>query len=460
MTTPTTLPTRQSANRLKPVLIPDVLGIDGQFAPLVTIWAECVNELKVYSKVLGKGANATTREAFEALPKILLNGADHPDKTAWETLVATHKREDGFSLIPTCQIAAIQSISEREKLTLVQSQALAKTAEMIGYAIVPDTRITGRVYSWSDNVILFRSDSITSIDKDSIYPAAAYLLELGMLIAGADGMVDQVELDQIENFLKAQFRLSSDDKSRLKAYGILLTQTPPSISELSKQLRETLTLDQRGLLGRYLISVAGANGVIDQKELFTLKRLYKYLDLEIRSLEVLLNEFQASNSQPVIIRQGKRGIRTGEPIPAKEFKPLIIAFDEDAVLRIKADTLEISRILSMALSNSEHDPGTDKTSDFEESLISNSQQLAIKLLFNEEQLLGLDGNYYNALAVLISKNSWQKNEMTALAKMNNIMPTGMVDAINTWSEVSLGDILIEDDDEDEYTINLSLLETK
>jgi hypothetical protein len=78
------------------------------------------------------------------------------------------------------------------------------------------------------------------------------------------------------------------------------------------------------------------------------------------------------------------------------------------------------------------------------------------LPFSDEQLATLNMQYYAPLAELLTRQVWSSEELAILAKRHKIMPSGMVDAINTWADGTLGDILVEDGSE--YKINLSLVE--
>jgi len=454
---PSLLEIRYATTGIAPVRIPNVLGIQSQFKSLIQIWAECIEELRSYSRVLGKGADITTREAYEALPPALRKDVDHPDAPQWQSMASAHASEDGLSLIPLNILAQIQGIEEREKLTPTQSQSLAHTAEDIGFAIVPDARNTGRPYAWSDKVFLFHPEGHPTVRKDSGYHAAACMLELGMTIAGADGTIDQDELEHIEKFLEAQFQLSPDEVRRLEAYGLLLSQTPPTVASQSKQLREALTVDQRALIGKFLVGVAAANGIIDRKEISTLKAVYKALEIESSVLDALLTELRHSATQPVEVQTGKRDTRPGEAIPSHERTPVEITINDEALIRIMAETAEVSRILGLALCETENDavPDDHLTPQPQTPSVMTASSVTT-LPFSEAQLAALDARYYAPLAELLARSEWSADEIAALAKRHLVMPAGMLDAINTWADETLGDLLIEDGDV--YTINLSLVE--
>lgn len=452
-----------SSTALTPVRIPNVLGIQSQFKQLVQIWSECIEELRAYSRAVSRGTDITTREAYEALPPALRKDVDHPDAPRWEEVVAMHASENGFSLTPLAKLAKIQGFEQREKLTPTQSKALAQTAEDIGLAIVPDSRLTGRAYAWSDEVVLFRPEGSAALKQENGYRAAACMLELGMVVAGADGKVDPEELDQIEQFLDDQFRLSSDESRCLKAYGLLLSNKPLSTSSLSKSLRAALTSDQRAMIGKYLVGVAAANGIIDRKEIASLKSIYKALDIDV-TLDALLTELRLSGSQPVEVQTGRREARSGEAIPPREIlpidKPVDITINTEALRRIMAETAEVSHILGQALCETQSE--IEASNIFaKENTPSTPEDITpardSNLPFSNEQLAALDKRYHVPLAEILKEQAWSSEDLTQLAKRHQLMRSGMLDTINSWAYEALGDeILVEDDNM--YKLNQRLVE--
>lgn len=456
---PSLLELGYSSAALALVRIPNVLGIQSQFKPLVQIWSECIEELRAYSRAISKGADITTRDAYEALPPMLRKDVDHPDALHWEAIATTHASGDGFSLTPLAKLAEIQGFEQRGRLTPTQSKALAQTAEDIGLAIVPDARLSGRAYAWSDEVILFRPEGNAALQHENGYRAAACMLELGMVIAGADGTVDQEEMAYIEQFLDDQFRLSSDESRSLKAYGLLLSKKPLSISSLSKLLRAALSLDQRAMIGKYLVGIAAAKGTIDRKEIAALKSAYKALDIDISELDELLAKLR----QPPIVQTGQ--LETGgEVIPPRPEKPQdLVPINYDAVTDIINNTKEVMIALTGVLGETEsktEEPGaivTEKPTATPDIITS---PIHANLPFSDQQLATLDRRYHAPLEELLKIQVWSSDGLAELAKRHQIkMFRGMVDDINTWSDGTLGvDILVED--EDEYKVDQSVVEAQ
>ena len=219
-----------SGRSAAPVKLPNVLGIQSQFSPLVEIWSSCVEELRPLSRVLAGGTEGDSREAFEALPDELKAKVEHPDKEKWDRVVTEHVDKGGWALVEVTKLAAIHGLVERTKLTPKQSKALAQSAEHVGLMIEPDARLTDRPYSWEDLVCLLRPDEKPELPADSRYLAVSMMLELGVYVAAADGTVEEVEIDQVARFLESQVLLDPPDARRLEALKRVFLARPPSLT--------------------------------------------------------------------------------------------------------------------------------------------------------------------------------------------------------------------------------------
>ena len=306
-----------ASRRSEPIMVPDVLGIQSQFSPIVAIWSSCIEDLRPVSRIMAKGVLADSRKAFEALPPGVQAMVEHPDKGKWDQLAAEHTGEDGFALVEISKLASIHGLQERAKLTPSQSRVLVETAGYMGLAIEPDTRVTHRPYSWHDVVSLLRSDEEPDLPPDSRYLAASLMLELGIYIAAADGSVDDAEVDLVARFLESQFLLAPPDARRLEALKRVFTARPPTLAGLGKRLHSALSREQRETVGQFLTGIAAANGIIDRKELRALRNVYRALDIGVDRLNGLLEEFRRSSREPIEVHRGDQSIESGEAIPAR-----------------------------------------------------------------------------------------------------------------------------------------------
>jgi len=423
-----------SGRSTEPIKIPDVLGIQSQFSPLATIWSSCIEELKPLSRVVGKGIKVNTREAFEALPDDLKAKVEHPDKEKWDRVVAEHTDEGECAIVQISKLATIHDLEERAKLTPKQSQALAQTAEYVGLVIEPDARVTNRPYNWEDLVSLLRPEGQPGLPTDSRYLAASLMLELGIYIAGADGSVEDVEVDQVARFLESQFLLVPPDARRLEALKRVFMARPPSLAGLGKRLQTALTREQREAVGRLLTGIAAANGIIDRKEVTALRNAYRALDIGVDQLNTLLEESRRASQEPVEVQGADETSEQGEVIPPKPKEQERGGFTLDRSLfrRIMAETEDVSVMLGKAMRNEnvadegQHQPTLPATPVI------------------DPRFGTLDTRFHAMLSQLLTRAVWLRTDFNSLARELKLMPDGVLDKINEWSLDAFDDPIIVD----------------
>ena len=423
-----------SARNTEPIMIPNVLGIQSQFSPLVAVWSSCIEELRPVSRILAKGIEVDSREAFEALPDELKATVEHPEKRKWDALVSEHSREDGYALVELSKLAILYGLEARPKLTPTQSRAIAQTAEYVGLAIEPDARITNRTYSWEDVVSLLRRDEGEGLPADSRYLAASLMLELGVYIAAADGSVDDVEVDQVARFLESQFLLGPPDSRRLEALKRVFMARPPTLAGLGKRLQTALSREQREAVGRFLTGIAAANGIIDRREVTALRTAYRALDIGVDQLNSLLDEFRRSSQEPIEVERGEPSVESGEPIPPRiaARNPFDFTLDEGVLKRLMAETEQVAIMLGEAMRD--------------EGSIDESERPPVAPVV-DPRFGALDARFHAILANLLSRPRWPRAEFESLARACGVMPAGALDAVNEWAYDLFNDpIVVEQGD--------------
>ena len=465
----------QGSSELKPVKVPHVMGIQSQFAPLVEIWTNCVEELKPLSRVLAKGGETLTRAAYDALPDDLRAGVEHPDKAAWDKIASENAREDGVVRVSAGKLAAVQGIAERPKLTLKQSESLGETADAVGLLIEPDARLTHCPLSWDDTIALLRPELKAESERpsrvqESNYPAASLMLELGMYIAASDGEIRTEEVDHVAGFLETRFLLDPTETRRLEALKGILIERPPSIAGLGKRVQSLLDADRRADVGRFLVGVAAANGSIAKSEISALRIAYKALNVDVGILDRLLDEFRKAAQEPVEVVAPDDHSGKGETIPLRpreEAKARGFALDEAAVRRILAETRQVALLIGEAMRESERESEPEAVAT-EKTVAEPVRELAevpvvvettVTAVVPDPRFDGLPPRYQPALAELLSRTSWPKAEFDALSRRHHLMPSGVIDILNEWAESSFGDILIEENSPD-LIVHTTLLPTE
>ena len=195
----------------------------------------------------------------------------HVPKT-WGTIVQRHTSADGWAL------ADIEGIPKRSMLSPAECLVIVSAANRRGFALEPDTRITGQQYRWDELVSVFPQSEELPGDLTT-YRAASAWLRLGITVALADGEVYYVELSQLFAHLKSQFALSTRDTVRLDHLRYLLTKTRQSDPTVAGRLRDQLDIANRSQLGKFLVSIAEADGDVSPQEQSVLEQIYGELGI-------------------------------------------------------------------------------------------------------------------------------------------------------------------------------------
>ncbi|MDX9974641.1 MAG: TerB N-terminal domain-containing protein [FCB group bacterium] len=287
--------------RFERLRLPNPLGMQVQFTPLVQIWTECITELKPFSSELVKGQGKLTREAFKALPQALKAEVEHPDKPRWETVITEHAKEDGFVFVTVGELARIAAIPQRSKLSVKQSMDLVETAKDMGFAIVPDPWILRRCYDWDELVAIQSLDKESEPGQEGYFRAAALMLAIGMTMAAADGKIDREEVIHVSLGIKSQFKLNRGDARKLEAYREILIRKPPTFRSLTGFVQSAFEPKQREALGQFIVGVAAVDGVIDKSERRALENAYETLGLPAIKLHNLLRRLEGEPDEALIV---------------------------------------------------------------------------------------------------------------------------------------------------------------
>ena len=427
-----------SGRSIEPIKIANVLGIQSQFSPLVSIWSTCIGESRPLSRVLAKGIEVESRDAFEALPDELKAKIEHPDKEQWDRVVAESTNEEGSALVEVSKLATICGLERRTRLTPKQSQALAQTAQHVGLVVEPDARLTDRPYNWEDLVSLIRPEEGPGFEPGSRYLAASLMLELGVYIAAADGTVEDVEIDQIARFLESQFLLDPPDARRLEALKRVFAARPPSLAGLGKRLQTVLAREQREVVGRFLTGIAAANGIIDRKEVTALRSAYRALDIGVDQLNQLLEDFRRASQEPIEVQSREESVDHGETIPERSRATADTSFtlDEGLLRRLMVETEAVAVMLGDAM--------REGSAVVEEEFQSPASATPV----NDLRFEGLDIRFHAMLSRLLTRPVWQRAEFDTLARELKLMPAGALDAINTWGYELFDDPVIVEQGDD------------
>lgn len=351
-----------------------------------------------------------------------------------ERLLKDCSLADDCRWLPVSKAANLVNAATEMRLPMWVSRQIASQIQWAGYCVEPDARFTGASYDKNQTLGLFEPFDGESMNPSDAYLGVANLLRLCVLIAAADGQIDQVELDVFRCFIENQLGLSRTEIQRLKILEKLLVRDSSSAGRTLTKIARSVPAHKRLLIGKVLVRVAAADGVITKEERRALERIFKAFEI---LPDVLENLARDACSQPDTT-SGERVLKQRAEPASKPF-----TLDMDRVYAITNETKEVVGILSVVMQDEQEKLPAEVTSvpTLEAPKISNENKTAP----SPTQFDGLEPAFLSILECLLTRDSWPKDEFDDLARKFNFMPLKIYDTLNEWADDALGDFILDGD---------------
>lgn len=411
--------------------LPNVAGMHRQFKALPEIWNSCVDDLSGYSRTLsskkqGQGAGLA---AWLALPPDLRRVDDHPARAAFEEFLASAPREDEYVFLPVSVLATLAGIEERTKLSAAQSRQVADLVFGLGWQLAPDPKVTGIPLAWNQEMALY-----AAIPDETTGPHVSgliRLLYLAVTLAAADGIIEPEELESFNKLVSSQLQRETDWR-HLRATEASLRRDANVALRALPQMAKLIPAESRTFVLRTMAHIAAADSEVTLDEMKILRRMARAFDLDPGSVEKLLREDEAFREVSVAGRGTKK---SGEAIPARpNEQPAAFALDHDRIKALTQETHEVISMLSVVMSEPEEAPSAAATAP---PVVSADPAEPIPWLE------GLEARYRAAVLTLVRHDELTTVDFDALAASHHLMPDDLFSAVNTWSDETLGDFLLE-----------------
>ena len=407
----------------------DVTVLKEPVNTLRVIAEACSNELDTYSRYLGrKNSDKDSIEGTVLLPQPLLDrhdGKEYRNLSAWlqgQALAELPAKVSFSELLQHVPSIGRDSFGKRE------STAIAQVLSRMGVGMEPDPRFGSFIPKTDQDIILFKLSGTAPNSPSNGYASATVVLHLASAVTSANGTVDPSEERHLQEHLETWLHLTSDEKVRLRAHTQWLLSSFPGMNGVKKRI-EVLNRDQRESLGRFLVSVAQADGYIDPLEMKILTKIYEMLGLDSNSL---YSHAHSAAIEPVTVQVPDFSKSQGHAIPAPPPKPSHgLSLDMSSVEAKLAETVAVSAILRNIFT--EEEPTTAHATALE----STSSDVAIA---------GLDPESFAFMQVLASKLMWARQELEQLAADHSLMLDGTLDSINDASFDHFGGPFFEGND--------------
>lgn len=383
------------------------------------------------------------------------NSAQRPTPDEFIGQVANWLDGSRQAVIPSSWITERWASEEDGHLSREEARALSGFLSGYGFGIEPDIRFGGNP-SDCQHVVVFRDENDDEEERTR-FDAARLLLELGAAVASADDDISREEERRIEQHLEEALYLNHSERARLRAHLERRMSHPPRITDIRRRAR-ALPEDDRHRLATFLLTVAGADGLVQQEEIALLKKIYAVLQLDVEDLKQDLRSMAApiedasEDSIAAIEQVGAPMSKDGsEAAPASredgqitdetsstrshtegvgrstqsetERGPSGIELDVEKVGRIQAETRDVAQVLQKVFE--------DPEDEVEASSIRG---------------VGLDEEHVALLSTLEQRSQWPRDQFDALAEQHDLMPGFAIEQINAVAFEKVDEPLLEGED--------------
>lgn len=432
--------------------LPDVSGLSAPLNLLDPIVESCANDLAAYSRAIGKDRSSKNVVAAAAsLPAQLLEtAAGKPIAELKSWLIA---RIVGSAATMRLRDLVVRIGGETPTVGRISKPDLSRIAVVLarcGFGIEPDPRIAYSYPAFDDEVIVFVADTAMGFDEvRPVFLSALAHIDIGMLVAAADGVVAQAELQTLEQAIAGSQDLSLIERQRLNARLMYLAKNPPTARILARF--KDRPLPDREAVARLAIAVAAADGGMAVEELRLLEKIYKALELPATRL---YGDVQAYGAREEELREVAPAGGPGSiPIPLRPVpsdRPTAISLDANRLARTRADTAVVSSILGEIFR--EDDPPPESAAQTSQRSGDSSRSVGSDASLSFD---GLDEKYVPLMATIALRDDIPRGEFEALAGEYNLLCDGSIEAINDWSYGRFGEPML--DDGSEIVVNRRLL---
>ncbi|MDB6026877.1 MAG: hypothetical protein JWM68_3100, partial [Verrucomicrobiales bacterium] len=318
------------------------------------------------------------------------------------------------------------------------------------YCIEPDGRYDPTTVDWNGMLGIFKPSGDEDRTPSHAYVGAARLLKLCVLIAGADGEIHEEELDIFREFISGQLHFSATDLLRLKVLERFLARNESAARSSLASIAKFVPVEKRVLIAEVLVRVAAADNLITREEYKALERIFKALELPSNTLTTLIEKIGPKREevtiQPATPAPASERIPEPPAPPARTAAPDPHGFklDMSRIQAISEETKIVIGILSNVMD--EIEPPVVPPPAVARSEETAKPAVPPATTRSPYDLDGLDDSFHEIVNRLMQQESWTKTEFNSLAKSFHLMPLGVCDSINEWSDEALGDFLLEGED--------------
>ena len=399
--------------------LPDIAAITAPIAGLRDLVEGCQVDLEAYSRFVGrKPDERETLQAVLLLPAVLQTDAIQ------KALLPL--RSNISALIPDGHVSQITMRALLTALGLVVGSgvskvpqpivnAMAQRLDALGFGVEPDRRYGGRTPALDGTIVIFAAPNGGSIDADRPeFVTAKAAIEVAILASIADGHLSTEEFSALTNQARHASGLDDAERARLEAFLWSIRSRASGGSALKRAA--VLPEEAKRSIAAAAVAAVLADGVASLREVAFLERIYQTLGMSIESLHSAIHQSSttistdrlAGSRRTSVIQQ--QGASNGAIDPAR-------------LERIRAETLEVSALLSDIFSEEAEDDEPNEA--LRDERVEGSPGSA-------SAFAGLDVPHGKLLAMVISAQPMSVSDFGQHARGLHLLPEGAMETINDW----------------------------
>jgi tellurite resistance protein len=301
----------------------------------------------------------------------------------------------------------------------------------------PDVRFSGEVLEPDGKAVLFRTSEPLSAAPTASYAAAALLLRLGCVVAGADKSIGSAEEAFLAERVQSVLHLPPAEHARLRAHVRWLLASKVGTGGLKKRVA-ALDAANRSHVAEFVVGVAAADGPIEPGEVKSLQQVFTLLGLDPADVYGHIHRLGGSAAGS-----------DGEKARAKPPHPLS-APTTSKPPREGEVTLD-PKLVQARLAESEAVFGV-----LQDIFAASAEAAPLPVAPAVPGVWGLDAAHSGLVRALIARGSWSRGDYEDVARGLGLMPDGAIETVNEAAFEAVGEPLIEG--EEDLTISVVLLE--
>ena len=425
--------------------IPDITSVIGPINKLKNLAEECTDELDSYSRLLGRRpGEAGTAVAIALLPAELIASHGGPVFEGMRSWTMQTLGGRASVVVPLDELLQRWSPGRTEKLAKRDAVSLASLLGKIGVGIEPDVRFGASTPKPGSDAVLFPLPEDAAAVPSPEYTSAMSLVHLTAVVAAADGLISPAEQRHLAEHAEQVLGLDTAECVRLEAHLAFLATGKVGMAGTKRRV-EALPVGERAAVGRFLIDVAAADGVVSPEEISTLTKVFWYLGLDEADVYRQVHALGTGEREPVTVRHAQPTTRWAVPEPVADTPQVATVVLDPAKVKARlAETARVTALLTTIFAEDD-DPAITPSPGWDTQALAPEQPMAGPAV--ALKIYGLDAAHSALAAALTGQPKWSRSDIEELAHSLGLpLLEGAFDVINEAAIDACGEPLVEGDD--------------